>query len=118
MGCIMRILLRRVMKRTRNGPANGSGHLLDHPSRPKPGDLLIRNELGAGRPFSLATFPDSAQLSCRSGEDALQIATGFARCHEVDIWHEKQGVYTRLKPGDAVPSASTLSPPRFKQKTA
>ena len=65
---------------------------------PKPGDIILRRE--AGNPhadYAVREFPGCAQVSYRSFEMALGVATRFARQIGADVWHEEDGKFTLVE---------------------
>jgi len=70
---------------------------------PKSGDIILRRE--AGNPhahYAVREFPGLAQVSYRSFEMALDVATRFARAAGTDAWHEEDGRFTLIEARTAV----------------
>lgn len=68
------------------------------PHAPKAGDIIVSRE--AGNPhdhYAVREFPGLAQVSYRSFEVALDVATRFARAAGGDAWHEEDGRFTRIE---------------------
>jgi hypothetical protein len=65
---------------------------------PKPGDIILRREVGNPHAhYAVREFPGLAQVSYRSFEMALGVATRFARQIGADVWHEQDGVFTLVE---------------------
>jgi hypothetical protein len=65
---------------------------------PKAGDIIVTRD--AGNPhdhYAVREFPGVAQVSYRSFEIALDVATRFARAAGSNAWHEENGRFTLIE---------------------
>jgi hypothetical protein len=65
---------------------------------PKAGDIIVTRE--AANPhdhYAVREFPRVAQVSYRSFEIALDVATRFARAAGSNAWHEENGRFTLIE---------------------
>jgi hypothetical protein len=73
---------------------------------PKKGDIVLKREAGhSGNHYTVREFPGVAQVSYRSFEIALDIATRYGRSARVDVWHEEHGHFTLIESRAAADTA-------------
>jgi len=59
------------------------------------GDVVIRTS-SRGKLFTLETFPDRPQISVKSYQEALRLASAFSQKYGATIWLvDQRGVFTK-----------------------
>ena len=65
---------------------------------PKAGDIIVTREAANRHDhYAVREFPGVAQVSYRSFEIALDVATRFARAAGSNAWHEENGRFTLIE---------------------
>ena len=55
-------------------------------AKPEAGDVLISRSRRSSAEFALSATPGSAQILCRTYDEAFRRAKGFAAHQRVDVW--------------------------------
>jgi len=65
---------------------------------PRIGDIVLRREAGPREHhYEIRQYPAVSQVSYRSFEVALEIATRYARAVNVAVWHEEDGRFVLIE---------------------
>jgi hypothetical protein len=60
-------------------------------AKPEAGDVLISRSRQSSAGFALSATPGSAQILCRTYDEAFRRAQGFAAHQRVDVWVAEAG---------------------------